>query len=200
MNMNEMVGIKDFSSESYIKVQQFGDTLIVVTDTMKYEYSLNEVFKDIPMSRYINIFGGRFVNINGLFTRVDSSTVLFYEKNKSVNSVILNKGVKDIYQTKDVGIIQCLETDKVVTKYFKIDKLQIELFDCAFEGLRYFDKLSDDLLIVPQDDELELVHSANMATIAKFQCNVVSADSVIHCCNAGIIIVNPDGVYLANKK
>lgn len=195
-----VVIVKDFSKEAYIKVKQFGNSLLVITSSMKYEYALNEVFRSIPEVKTTNVFGGRFVNINGLFTRVDSSTVLFYDKNKVVNSVILNKGAKDVYQTKDVGIIQCLEADKVVTKYFKIDKLQIELFDCGFEGLRYFDKLSDDLLIVPQDDELELVHSANMATIAKYQCSAVSTDSVIHCCNAGIIIVNPDGVYLANKK
>ena len=200
MDMKEMVGIRDFSSEKYIKVQQFGDILIIVADTLQYEYHLNEVFRDHPASRYVSVFGGRFVNINGLFTRVDSSTILFYDKDSTVNSVILNKGVKDVYQTKNVGIIQCLETDKVTTKYFKIDKLQVELFDCAFEGLRYFDKLSDDLLIVPQDDELELVHSANMATIAKYQCSVVSTDYVIHYTNAGIIVVNPDGVYLANKK
>ena len=192
--------IKDFTSENHLKVKYFDNILLVVTDTMKYEFHLATVFHGVVKVTTSNVFGGKFVNINSLFMKVDNSTVLFYNKNQVINSVVLNKVIKDAYQVDDVGIIRYLEQDKLIHKYFKITNLQIELFDCDLDDLRRCSKLTPDLLIVPQDDELELIHTANMATIAKYQCSAVSTDSVIHCCGAGIIIINPSGIYLANKK
>jgi len=192
--------VKDFSQESHIKVNQFGNSLMIITGTMKYEYNLTEIFNGIVKVKISNVFGGKFVNINSLFMRVDNSVVLFYNKSKVTNSVILNNPIKDAYQIDDTGIIRYLEQDQLIYKYFKINGLQIELFDCNLNDFRQYDKLTPELLIIPQDDELELIHTSNMTTIAKYQCNIVSSDSVIHCCDAGIIIVNPNGIYLANKK
>lgn len=192
--------VKDFSSEKYLKVRQYEENLVIITDTMKYEYLLTQVFNNTVSVKVSNIFGGKFANTNGLFMRVDGSTMLYYNKNKVINSVVMTRPIKDIYQVGNTGIIKYLENDVMHHKYITINNLQIEEFDCSLDDIRYYDKLTQDLMIVPQDDELELVHTANMATIAKYQCDVVSADSVIHCCKAGIVIVNPDGIYLANKK
>lgn len=167
---------------------------------MRYDFSLTDVFENKVRVEKSNIFGDKFVNINGLFMRVDGSTMLYYNKNKAVNTVILEKTIKDIVQINNTGIIQCLDKDTISHKYFSINNLRIELFDCDLDGLRQYDMLSQDLLVIPQDDELLLVQAANMTTLIKYDCNIISSDSVIHCTKAGIIIVNPDGVYLANKK
>jgi hypothetical protein len=192
--------VHSFVGEKYIKAQQFGDHLIVVTESMRYDFFLTDVFDGKVHVEKGNIFGDKFVNINGLFMRVDGSTMLYYNKNKVVNIIILEKTIKDIVQVNNTGIIQCLDKDTISYKYFSVNNLRIELFDCDLDGLRQYDMLNPDLLVIPQDDELLLVQTANMTTLVKYDCNIVSSDSVIHCTKAGIIVVNPDGVYLANKK
>ncbi len=192
--------VHSFVGEEYIKVQQFGSHLIVITKSMRYDFSLTDIFEGKVRVDKSSIFGDKFVNINGLFARVDGSTMLYYNKNNVINTVVLEKTVKDIIQIGNTGIIQCLDKDTISYKYFSINNLHIELFDCGLDGLRQYDMLNSDLLVIPQDDELLLVQAANMNTLIKYDCNIVSSDSVIHCAKAGIIVVNPDGVYLANKK
>lgn len=192
--------VHSFKEREYLKVQQFGNHLIVITESMRYDFSLTNVFEDKVHIEKSSIFGDKFVNINGLFGRVDGSTMLYYNKNNVINTAVLEKTIKDIVQVGNTGIIQCLDKDTVSYKYFSINNLHIELFDCDLDNLRQYDMLNPDLLVVPQDDELHLIHVTNMTTLIKYDCNIVSSDSVIHCTKAGIVIVNPDGIYLANKK
>jgi hypothetical protein len=63
-----------------------------------------------------------------------------------------------------------------------------------------FDKLNDNIIVVPEDDKLLFVNIENMQEIVGYQSNEVYRDSVIHCTNGGICVVNTDSVYFMNKK
>jgi hypothetical protein len=56
------------------------------------------------------------------------------------------------------------------------------------------------MIVVPDDDKLLFVRTEDMQTIVSFICNEVSENSIIHCTNAGIIVVNQNSIYLVNKK
>jgi hypothetical protein len=63
-----------------------------------------------------------------------------------------------------------------------------------------FDVLNESLIVVPGDDKLTFIGTANMQEIVSFQTSEVSEDSVIHCTNSGIIVRNGDSLYCMNKK
>jgi len=191
--------VKEFSHLGKLKSRQFGDTLIIVTDNMRFHFTLNSIFNHQVAMQSHNVYGGGFTNIDGLFQRVADSSVIFYEKG-TLNSVVLQKRIKNLVQSGQTGIVEYLESDKIIYKVFSIKNLQVEFFDCNFLGLRYYDTLNNDIIVVPQDDKLVLMRSLDMSILDEFQCSEVSENSVIHCCNAGIIIVNPTSVYLTNKK
>jgi len=191
--------VKEFSRLGKLKPRQFGDTLMIVTDNMKFTFTLNSIFNHQVAMQSHNVYGGGFTNIDGLYQRVADSSVIFYEKGQ-LNSVVLQKGIKNLIQSGQTGIVEYLENDKIVYKLFTIKNLQVEFFDCPFSGLRYYDTLNADIIVVAQDDKLSLMRTADMTVITEFQCSEASESSVIHCCNAGIIIVNPTDVFLTNKK
>ena len=191
--------VKEFSHLGKLKSRQFGDTLVIITDNMKFEYTLSNIFNRQVAMQSHNIYGGGFSNIDGLFQKVADSSVIFYEK-EMLNSVVLQKRLKNLVQSSQTGIVEYLENDKIVYKLFSIKNLQVEFFDCPFSSLRYYDTLNTEILVIPQDDKLSLMRSLDMSLISEFQCSEVSESSVVHCCNAGIVIVNSTRVYLINKK
>lgn len=191
--------VKDFTGMGRLKCRQFGNTLVVVTDNMLFKLYMNDIFNNVVRMEIGNVYGGRFVNIDGLFQKVATSSVLFYEKH-GLNSVTLPRSIKNLVQSEQTGILEYFENDQIFYKLFSIKNLQVELFDCSFTGLRYYDTLNESTIVIPQDDKLSLMRTTDMTVILELQCNVVSENSVIHCCNAGIVISNPSGVYLTNKK
>jgi serine/threonine protein kinase len=191
--------VKDFTAMGHLKTAQYGSILIVVSGNMIYKIFMNEIFNNIVRMESHNVFGGKFVNIDGMFQRVGEYSVLFYEK-KGLNNIVLKRSIKNLVQFGNTGILEYYENDKIFYKLFSINNLVLEEFACPFDGLRYYDVLNDSVIVVPQDDKLSLIRIADMSVSLELQCGEVSENSIIRCCNAGIIISNPDGVYLTNKK
>lgn len=191
--------VKDFTGMGNLKSAQYGNTLVIVSTNMIYKIYMTDIFNGVVRVESHSVFGGKFVNIDGMFQRVADSSILFYEKS-ALNSIVLKKSIKNLVQSGSTGILEYYENDKIFYKLFSINNLQIELFDCPFDGLRYYDTLNDSTIVVAQDDKLSLMRIADMTVILELQCNEVSESSVIHCCNAGVVISNSDRVYLTNKK
>ena len=191
--------VKDFKGMGKLKCRQFGNILVIVSENMLYKIYMNDIFNNVVRMEIGNVYGGRFTNIDGLFQRVATSSILFYEKH-GLNSVTLPRSIKNLVQSGQTGILEYFENDQIFYKMFSIQNLKVELFDCSFTGMRYYDTLNETTIVVPQDDKLSFMRTTDMVAILELQCNVVSENSVIHCTNAGIVISNPSGVYLTNKK
>lgn len=189
--------ILDFKTK--VKAQLFGSTLVVVTDEFMYKFRLADEYNGKVPFDTVSIFGGRFTHRDGLFQNVSGNTVIFYEKG-ALNSAILNSSIKNIFQSGNFGIIEKIKNESITYKYFSIKNLQVELFDCTLDGIRYFDVLNENMFIVPEDDKLVFIRTTDMTPMVEFQCSEVSQTSVIHCTNAGIVVVNDNSVYLINKK
>lgn len=191
--------IINFDNKSKLKSNQYNNIIVIVSDDTMYKFDLNNKYNDIISYETISVFGGRFVNYNGLHQNVSGNSVLFYEKN-GLNTSILKTKVKDIHQTDNFGVVEIIENETIKYKLFSIKNLQTQLFDTSYNNLRFFDALNENMIVVPEDDKLLFVRTEDMQPIINFTCNEVSENSIIHCTNAGIIVVNQNSIYLINKK
>lgn len=184
---------------SSIKSELYGSTLVIVTAGTMYKLDLSTQCAGVISYSTVETYGGRFNGLYSLFQNVSGNTVLFYEKG-GLNSVFMKSKIKALHQSGNVGMIEQVENEKMCYKMITIKNMQVEEFDCDYSSIRMFDNLNDSLIVMPNDDKLTFITPSSMTEIASFKTSRVSADSVIHCTNSGIIVRNQDIVYCMNRK
>jgi serine/threonine protein kinase len=178
-----------------LKSELYNNILVVVTNEAMYKFDL-----DAKNSYTIDeAFGPRFNGLYSLYQNVSGSTVLFYEKG-GLNSVFLKTKIRNLHQSGNFGIIEQIDNEKVCYKMFFMKNLQIEIFDVPYTSLRMFDYLNENIIVLPEDDKLTFLNTGNMQEIISYKSNEIFDNSVIHCTNGGIVVVNNDTVYFMNKK
>lgn len=182
-----------------LKCDIYNNILVVVTPDSMYKFDLNSKYGNKISFTTTDTFGGRFNNLYSLYQNISGNTLLFYEKN-GLNSAILKNKIKNLHQRDNISIIEMIENENVSYKLLNIKNLQITTYDCQYDSLRMFDKLNDNVIVVPEDDKLLFINTENMQEIIGYHSNEIYKDSVIHCTNGGIVVVNNDSVYFMNKK
>lgn len=190
--------IMTFNTDN-LKSDLYNNILVVVTNETMYKFDLNNKFGDKISYDTTEVFGGRFNGLYSLYQNVSGNTILFYEKG-GLNSALLKYKIKNLHQSGQFGIIEVIENESVCYKMFFIKNLQVEIFDSTYTSLRMFDYLNDNILVMPEDDKLTLINSSNMQEMVSYQSTEIFENSIIHCTNGGIIVVNHDSVYFINKK
>lgn len=191
--------IFEFTTNSKLKSNQYDNVIVIISDDTMYKFDLNNTYNGIISYETLSVFGGKFVNYNGLFQNVSDNSVLFYQ-NGGLNSSIVKTKIKDIVQNGNYGIIEVVENERILYKLFSIKKLHITLFDTYYNSFRYFGVLNEQTLVIPADDKLMLIRTEDMNSIVEFTCQDISENTIIHCSNAGIVAVNGDSIKLINKK
>ena len=182
-----------------LKSDMYNNILVIITNDIMYKFDLNIKYGDQISYNTTDTFGGKFNDLHSMYQNVSGNTVLFYEKN-GLNSAILKTKIKNIHQSGNIGIIELVENEKICYKLININNLQITSFDSPYKSLRMFDNLNDSIVVVPEDDKLLFINTENMQEIVAYQSNEIYQESVIHCTNGGICVVNIDSVYFMNKK
>ena len=188
-----------FNGTTKLKSNIFNNILVVVTEDTMYKFDLANKYNNTIQYETISIFGGRFSSYGGLFQNVSGNSVLFYEKG-ALNSAVLKTKIKNLHQTGNFGLIETVENETITYKLLSIKNLQVQTYDTNYSNMRFFDYINENILVMPSDDNLSFLRTEDMVPIVNFQCNEVSENSVIHCTNGGIIVVNEDSIYLINKK
>jgi serine/threonine protein kinase len=183
---------------SNLKADLYGSTLVVVTSDDMYKINLDDNSGHVTYSSS-EVFGGRFNSLNSMYQNVSGNTVLFYDKG-GVNSVFLNKKVRNMHQSGNICMIETVENESIRYMLVELKSMAANVYDTDYASLRMFDVLNDSLIVMPGDDKLTFIGTANMQEIVSFQTSEVSEDSVIHCTNSGIIVRNGDSLYCMNKK
>lgn len=182
-----------------LKSDLYNNILVIINQDIMYKFDLDVKYHDKISYSTIDTFSGKFNDLYSMYQNVSGNTVLFYEKN-GLNSAILKTKIKNIHQSGNVGIIELVENEKICYKLINIKNLQINIFDSPYKSLRMFDNLNDSIIVVPEDDKLIFVNTENMQEIVAYQSTEIYKDSVIHCTNGGICVVNINSVYFMNKK
>jgi serine/threonine protein kinase len=183
---------------SNLKADLYGSTLVVVTSDDMYKINLDDSSEHVTYSSS-EVFGGRFNSLNSMYQNVSGNTVLFYDRG-GVNSVFLKKKVRNMHQAGNICMIETVENESIKYMLVELKSMAANVYDTNYTSLRMFDVLNDSLIVVPGDDKLTFLGTANMQEIVNFQTSEVSEDSVIHCTNSGIIVRNGDSLYCMNKK
>lgn len=158
-----------------LKSDMYNNIIVVITQDIMYKFDLNVKYGDKISYNTTETYGGRFNSLYSLYQNVSGNTVLFYEKG-GLNSAILKTKIKNIHQSGNIGIIEMIENERVSYKLINIKNLQISVFDSPYKSLRMFDKLNDNIIVVPEDDKLLFVNIENMQEIVGYQSNEVYRD------------------------
>lgn len=194
----EMIPIVDFERGFKVKADLYGSNLVVVTDNIMFNYDLRKSSVGLSYTA-TSIYGPGFSQIDSIYQNVSGKTVFMYSEKDSVNYALSNIAIKNVIQRHNLLLIEEIINEQVKYHFLKLNNLKVSNI-AQVNGLRYFDLINENVVVIPEDNVLILARTVDMATILEFDCPVISTDSIIHATDAGIIIVNEDSCYLANNK
>ena len=130
---------------------------------------------------------------------------LFYnESGKEISIVNLPVKIQDLYQQKNVGIIQFIENKVIKYKFFKIKDLKLSVSQNEIDNWSDFafraDKEGEGFIFAPHDNSIKIIRTQDFAEVSELKCNLVSSQSTIRNTNAGLILFDNEKVWLLNKK
>ena len=147
-----------------------------------------------------NVYGKGIRKYIGLMQNISGNAYIFYNHNSALNSVKIEHHLKDIYQNKNVGMIQYVENEKIKSSLFTIDGLNVNIDTENYDDLRYIGYKENAFIVLPKDEKLVFLRPDDFMEIAKYECDLVDTNSEVYCTGAGIVVFNGDGIYLINKK
>lgn len=195
-DINNFAPIFEFKTNSILKVQLFEDTLLVVTQFIRYTIHLGKIISNeqFPMS-FPNVCTskrGQYLNFAGYIS-------LFYE-NKAVYFTSLgNIDLKLLNQINNVGYIEIKEKEETSFKFFRIKENKCIQFDSFLKEARSFDHPTKKLMVFPDDNKFIFVSTKDMKTLIEYDHSFVTKWSTIHCTHSGIFIITDKEIILLNK-
>ena len=112
--------------------------------------------------------------------------------------------IQDLYQSKNVGIIEYVEKKEIKYKFFKVKDLKLNVSQNEIAGWSDFafraDKDGEGFIFMPVDDAIKIIRTQDFAEISDMKCSLVSSESVLRNTNAGLILFDNQKVWLLNKK
>lgn len=181
-----------------LKACLFGGVLVIVTENVMTKINMSSNDEGLSYTT-AEVFGGKFNSLYSMFQNVSGNTAMFYDKG-GLNTVLVPFKVRNLHQAGSFAMAETVANERTSYRLISMKNLKAIEFDSPYDSLRMFDALNEDLLVFPEDDRLSIVSSSGMNEVVGFKMNEVSADSIIHCTNAGIIVRNSDAMYCVNKK
>lgn len=185
--------------------KQYEDILMVIDYDNIYKVFIDEVFGSVVKLTTSHIFGKGFQTYKSFIYNSGGKQNVFYnESGKEISIVHLPVKIQDLYQTKNVGIIQYIEKKQIKYKFFKIKDLKLNVSHDEISNWSDFafrlDKDGEGFLFVPKDDKISIIRTQDFAEVSEMKCSLVSSESTIKNSNAGLILFDNEKVWLLNKK
>ena len=190
--------------EKYIN-KQFENVLVVIDYDRMTKIFIDECYGSIVKVVNTNVYGKGFQSYNSLIYSAGGKQNIFYnESGNEVSIVNLSFKIQDLYQDKNMGIIQYIENKEIKYKFFKIKNLKISVSQNTIDNWSNFafrgDKDGEGFLFVPVDDAIKIFRSNDFAEISEMKCGLVSTNSIIKNTDSGLILFENSKVWLLNKK
>ena len=190
--------------DSYM-IKQFEDILVVIDYDNMYKLFLDDTISSVIKMTTVGVFGKGFQNYQSLiYNSGGSQNILYNESGREISIVNMPVKIQDLYQDKNVGVIQYVEKKEIKYKFFKIKDLKMNVSQNEISGWANFaykaDKSGEGFIFMPQDDCVKIIRSQDFAEISELKCNLVSAESMLKNTNSGLVLFDNGKVWLLNKK
>ena len=190
--------------EKYI-FKQYDNILVVIDYEKMYKVFLDEVFGSVIRITTASVFGRGFQNYNGMiYNSGGKQNVLYNDSDREMSIVNLPVKIQDVFQSRNVGIVQYIDKKDVKYKFFKVKDSKISVSQNEIPNFSQFayriEKDGEGFIFMPQDDKIVIVRSQDFAEISELKCSLVSADSIMRNTNSGLVLFDEGKVWLLNKK
>jgi len=191
-------------ADKYIE-KQFEDILLIVEEDRMYKIFIDETITSNIKISAINVYGKGFQKNNGLMYNSGGGQNIFYnEAGKEI--AVLNSPIRinDLYQDKNIGIVQYRENSEMKYKLFKIEKMKLNISGDEIEGFSNFafrkNPDGEGFVFIPRDNKISIIRTQDFSEVSQMDCDLVSTESVIKNTNSGLILLEEGKVWLLNKK
>ena len=179
--------------------------MVVIDYDKMTKIFIDECYGSIVKVVNTNVYGKGFQSYNSLIYSAGGKQNIFYnESGNEVSIVNLSFKIQDLYQDKNIGIIQYIENKEIKYKFFKIRNLKISVSQNTIDNWSNFafrgDKDGEGFLFVPVDDAITILRTQDFAEISEMKCGLVSTNSIIKNTDSGLILFENSKVWLLNKK
>lgn len=190
--------------DKYIQ-RQYEDILMVIDYDNMYKIFIDDIFGTVIKMTTISVFGKGFQSYKSFMYNSGGKQNLFYnESGKEISIVNLPVKIQDLYQQRNVGIIQFIENKVIKYKFFKIKDLKLSVSQNEIDNWSDFafraDKDGEGFIFAPQDNSIKIIRTQDFAEVSELKCSLVSSQSTIRNTNAGLILFDNEKVWLLNKK
>lgn len=190
--------------DKYI-MRQYEDILVIIDYDNMYKIFIDDIFSNVIKLSTVNVFGKGFQSYQSLIYNSGGKQNIFYnESGKEMSIVNLPVKIQDLYQRKNVGIVQYVENKNIKYKFFKVKDLKLNVSQNEIHGWSDFafksDGSGEGFIFMPSDDSIKIVRTQDFAEVSEMKCNLVSSLSILKNTNAGLILFDNEKVWLLNKK
>jgi len=201
----EIIELTNYAFPKESVISQYNDMLVVVDNEIMTWVYLNEIMNHSIQNKRIDVFGKGFKKYSSFIQNAGGILRIFYQAGKDIATVKLSVlSAKDIFQQANVGIIQWVENNRVINKYFKINGLNIEIATNEVEMVFNFAFMptqgTEGFIFEPSDNKINIIRTSDFQKTSEMLCSFVSEQSRLHYTKAGILAWEGKSVYLLNKK
>lgn len=200
----EITKIENFSIRSDSIICRFDNILIVIEQDVMHWLYLDEIINKSIRNERIEVFGKSFRMYTGLMQNTGGVNRIFYNTGKNLANIKINVAIKDLYQQLNIGIIQCVESNEIVHKYFKIKGLSFELSNIYATRLVDFAYMpvqkGEGFVFQPADNQINVLRTPDFQQISVMDCDFISEQTKLQYTKSGIIAWEGKAVYLLNKN
>jgi serine/threonine protein kinase len=197
--------INSFTFPAKYIQKQYENILVVIDYDNMYKIFIDDVFGSVIKLSTVNVFGKGFQSYKSFMYNSGGKQNVFYnESGKEMSIVNLPVKIQDLYQQKNVGIIQYIEKKEIKYKFFKVKDLKLNVSQNEISNWSDFafraDKDGEGFIFMPVDDAIKVVRTQDFAEVSELKCSLVSSESTLKNTNAGLILFDNQKIWLLNKK
>ncbi len=186
---------------SFISV--FEDILLIIDDNVMFSVYMNDIKNNFIRNKRTEVLGKSFTHFTGLTQNTGGIRRIFYNSGKDITNIKLDKSIKEIRQSENVGIVQYLENNSIKNRYFKISGMKSQISDTDLERVYDFAYMpstkEDGFIFEPADDSIKIVRTQDFKLISTMECELITELSKLQYCKSGIVAWEGNSVYLLNK-
>jgi serine/threonine protein kinase len=195
--------IQNFKLSSQSLISQLDSILVVIVPGQMYWVYLDEVFNNNIRNKRIEAYTEAFSVHSGLVQNSGGIQRIFYNTGKDIASVKASKSIKKIYQSGNTGLIQYVENNMTVNRYFKVTGLDMDLSAETTDTMMEYGFMptgkENGFIFEPGDNKIVIRQTFGFQVVSEFICNKVSFQTPLFYNQSGIVAWDLENVYLINQ-
>lgn len=195
-----------FSEEARFK--QVANILVVLDGEFMRLIHLDQVIQDQVLIEQTAVFTPGFDVFNGLIQNVGGVQYIFYSSGKTLSTVKSPVQLRSVKVSGNTGIAAYEETlsgeNSLRYEYFAIQGLTMQMSGERIQVMKTIGfkamNAKEGVIFEAADDLLLLRKTGDFKVVQEMDCNLLSDESNLAVCQAGIVAFEKDFCYLLNSN